>query len=48
MLYTYGFGRGHVIYSTIPLDFYLGGGFGLDANMQIYAANVVAFADDQR
>jgi hypothetical protein len=50
VLYTYGFGQGHVIYSTIPLDFYLGGfGFGgLDGNMQIYAANVVAFANNQR
>lgn len=46
--YTYPFGLGHVIYSTIPLDFYLGSNVGLNGQMQNYAANVVAFANEQR
>jgi hypothetical protein len=48
--YSYAFGSGHVVYSTIPLDFYIQG-FGagtLNQNMQIYAANVVAYANDLR
>ncbi|MFL6234950.1 MAG: Ig-like domain-containing protein [Thermoanaerobaculia bacterium] len=50
VLYSYGYGRGKVIYSTIPLDYYLEG-FGpvsLNINMQNYAANVLAYANDVR
>lgn len=45
--YWYAFGSGKVIYSTIPLDYYLGGAFpqGLGS---IYAPNVIAFANDLR
>ncbi|ARU48273.1 hypothetical protein Sdiek1_1107 [Sulfurospirillum diekertiae] len=41
--FSYQYGAGTVIYSTIPLDFYLSGNGGtvLDANMQIYAANLL-------
>ncbi len=44
--YSYPYQQGSVIYSTIPLDFYLqGNGYGtLNVNMAIYAANVVAYA----
>jgi len=45
VLCVYPFGQGTVMYSTIPLDFYLAG-FGnstINANMQIYAANVLAY-----
>lgn len=39
------FGEGDVIYSTIPLDFYLSAvNPGLSANMQAYAANVINYA----
>jgi len=50
VLYSYPFGQGTVIYSTIPLDFYLAGfGVGtLNQNMQNYAANVVAYANSLR
>jgi hypothetical protein len=38
-------GQGSVIYSTIPLDFYLSGvNAGLSGAFQAYAANVVAYA----
>jgi hypothetical protein len=37
-----------VIYSTIPLDFYLGGSGGIFTNMQNYAANVVAYGNSVR
>lgn len=50
VLYSYGYGRGKVLYSTIPLDFYLSG-FGaatVNANMRSYAANVLAHANDLR
>jgi hypothetical protein len=39
--FAYNHGSGTVIYSSIPLDFYLGGGSGFD---QIYAPNVLAYA----
>ena len=50
VLYSYPFGQGTVIYSTIPLDFYLAnfGAPALDLNMQNYAANVVAYANSLR
>ena len=38
--FYYGFGAGYVYYSTIPLDFYLGGG---TAFRTIYAPNEAAF-----
>ena len=48
--YSYGFGQGKVVYSTIPLDFYLGGSgsAALNQNMRNYAANVVTYANDVR
>jgi large repetitive protein len=48
VLYSYPFGQGTVIYSPIPLDFYLGGFGGIFTNMQNYAANVVAYANSIR
>lgn len=48
VLYSYPFGSGTVIYSTIPLDFYLGGSGGIYTNMQNYAANVVAYGASVR
>jgi hypothetical protein len=48
VLYSYPFGRGKVVYSTIPLDFYLGGSGGIFTNMRNYAANVVAYGNDIR
>lgn len=48
VLYSYPFGQGTVIYSTIPLDFYLGGAGGIFQNMQNYAANVVAYGNSLR
>jgi len=42
--FAYPFGAGWVIYSTIPLDFYLNGSGGIRTQMQNYAANVVAYA----
>jgi len=41
--FSYQYGAGTVIYSTIPLDHYLAnsGNSGLNANMQIYAANLL-------
>jgi hypothetical protein len=50
VLCVYPFGQGQVLYSTIPLDFYIAG-FGnptINANMQIYAANVVAYGNSLR
>jgi hypothetical protein len=48
--YSYGFGTGKVVYSTIPLDFYLVGSGppAVNANMQRYAANVVAYGNSIR
>jgi hypothetical protein len=48
--YSYAFGAGKVVYSTIPLDFYLqnSGSPTVNASMQRYAANVVAYANDLR
>ena len=48
--YSYSFGLGKVVYSTIPLDFYLegSGSANVNANMRIYAANVVAYANELR
>lgn len=50
VLYSYPFGQGKVIYSTIPLDFYLAGSgaITLNANMRNYAANVIAYGNDLR
>jgi hypothetical protein len=48
VLYSYPFGQGTVIYSTIPLDFYLSGSGGIFTNMQNYAANVVAYGNSVR
>jgi len=48
VLYSYPFGQGTVMYSTIPLDFYLGGIGGIFTNMQNYAANVVAYGNSVR
>jgi hypothetical protein len=50
VLYSYPFGQGTVIYATIPLDFYLAssGNPTINANMQIYAANVVAYGNSLR
>lgn len=50
VLYSYPFGQGAVVYSTIPLDFYLAGSGAatLNTNMRIYAANVLAWANDLR
>ena len=45
--YWYRFGSGKIIYSTIPLDFYLGGTFP-PAMSTTYAPNVIAFANDLR
>ena len=44
--FCYAYGAGAVIYSSIPLDYYLAGSgtASLNANMQAYAANVVAWA----
>ncbi len=45
VLYAYPFGRGWVVYSTMPLDFYLGqGGSPAAAFTNVYAPNVLAFA----
>ena len=46
--YSYPFGAGFVIYSTIPLDFYLSGTSALQINMQNYAANVLAYGANLR
>jgi hypothetical protein len=46
--YSYPFGAGQVVYSTIPLDFYLSGFGTLSDNMRRYAANVLAWASDLR
>jgi hypothetical protein len=48
VVYSYPFGLGKVIYSTIPLDFYLGGSGTLNVNMRNYAANVVAYGNNLR
>ena len=50
VLYSYPFGQGKVIYSTIPLDFYLNGSGDptLNTNMRNYAANVIAYGNDIR
>jgi hypothetical protein len=47
--YSYPYGNGLVIYSTIPLDFYLAGSGPslVNVNMKIYAANVIAYAADR-
>ncbi|MBE0495145.1 MAG: tandem-95 repeat protein [Campylobacterales bacterium] len=40
--FSYQYGSGTVIYSTIPLDYYLGNDYGtINTNMQIYAANLL-------
>ncbi len=44
--FEYAFGLGHVVYSTIPLDFYLGGGTTVALAMQAYAANLLFYASN--
>ncbi len=46
--YSYPHGAGAVIYSTIPLDFYLSSGGALGINMKNYAANVIKYANTIR
>ena len=41
---SYAFGEGSVIYSTIPLDFYLAGSGSVPAFADVYAPNVVNYA----
>ena len=50
VLYSYSFGLGKVVYSTIPLDYYLAGfgPAGVSANMRKYGANVVAYGNNLR
>lgn len=45
--FSYPHGSGGVLYSSIPLDFYLSGSSTIATNMQAYAANVVAYATDE-
>jgi hypothetical protein len=47
--YSYPYGSGLVIYSTIPLDYYLAGSgpTQVNTNMKSYAANVLAYAADR-
>ncbi|HZP10957.1 MAG TPA: GEVED domain-containing protein [Nevskiaceae bacterium] len=42
--FSYGFGAGKVLYSSIPLDFYLAGNNPPKAIASIYAPNVIAWA----
>lgn len=42
--FSYAYGSGSVIYSTIPLDFYLGNPFEKPSFNLVYAPNVVAYA----
>lgn len=42
--FVYSHGTGFVIYSSIPLDFYLGSSGTVATNMKAYAANVIAYA----
>jgi VCBS repeat-containing protein len=39
--FAYGWGQGAVVYSTIPLDAYVGGSSALGINMTSYATNVI-------
>lgn len=52
VLYSYGYGQGKVIYSTIPLDVFLEldspSPEEIETNMHSYAANVLAWANDLR
>jgi len=51
VLHTYTFGQGRVVYSTIPLDFYLAGSgpFGVSSNFRnIYSPNVIEYGNDLR
>jgi hypothetical protein len=48
VLYSYAFGLGQVVYPTIPLEFYLAGSGTIQVNMQIYAANVIAYGDSTK
>ncbi len=41
--FSYAYGAGHVVYSTIPLDYYLGSNTNFD---RVYAPNVVAYGVD--
>ena len=45
--YSYPFGEGTVIYSSIPLDYYLDG-TGSAAFRDIYAPNIVAYGKDKK
>jgi Thrombospondin type 3 repeat len=42
--FAYAYGSGHVIYSSIPLDYYLAGGSCQPNLAPIYAPNVIAYA----
>lgn len=47
--FSYAYGEGHVFYSSIPLDYYLGGGGPDELNeafQNIYAPNLVAYGAD--
>jgi hypothetical protein len=44
--FSYPFGSGSVLYSSIPLDYYLNGSGSVAAFADIYAVNVVAYAVD--
>ena len=46
--FAYDHGEGLVIYSTIPLDHYLGGKNELSKNLEAYAANLVEYATEPR
>lgn len=51
VLYAYPFGAGQVVYSTIPLDFYLGGSgpSGVSRRIrEVYAPNVLEWANQLR
>lgn len=51
VLFSYSFGSGRVLYSTIPLDFYLAGSgpSGVSSRFRnVYAPNVLAHANDLR
>jgi hypothetical protein len=45
VMFSYAFGAGQIIYSTIPMDFYLSASGTLANNMKLLAQNVVAYAE---
>src|SRR6266536_3750446 len=49
VLYAYPYGRGWVVYSTMPLDFYLTSTSTVGLNFRnVYAPNVIAYARELR